>query len=78
MKTKKEDILVVGGYNSAPSGGDCLPLDGIGCVDSCGIDLLALAEQPPAVKVVICRYPDLKVLATLSGKYEYHNEVSYN
>lgn len=68
-KTRTEDILIAGGGRSTPSaGGDRLPLDGIGCVDCCGIDLLALAEQPPIANVIICRYPDFKVLATLTGK----------
>lgn len=67
--TKKEDIFLAGGNKSTPTNGDIIiPLDGIGCVDCCGIDLLALAEQPPIAKVVICRYPDLKVLSTLIGK----------
>lgn len=68
MKTQREDLLVVGGSESTPFGGDNLPLDGIGCVDCCGIDLLAVAEHPPTAKVIICRYPDFKVLATLTGK----------
>lgn len=68
VKTQKEDLLVVGGKPSTPAGGAGLTLDGIGCVDCCGIDLLALAEQPPVAKVIVCRYPDLKVLATLVGK----------
>jgi len=71
VATQKEDIVVVGGKNCTPAGGDSLPLDGIGCVDCCNsMDLLALAEQPPIAKVVICRYADLKVLATLIGEYK--------
>lgn len=70
VETKKEDILLVGKGKSTPSGGDSLNLDGISCIDCCGIDLLALAEQPPTAKVIICRYPDLKVLGTLIGLYE--------
>jgi hypothetical protein len=68
VKTLREDLLVVGGNKSISFGGDSLPLDGIGCVDCCGIDLLALAEQSPIAKVIICRYPDFKVIATLTGK----------
>jgi len=67
--TQKEDILIVGS-KSSPNSGDGehdLPLESIGCVDCCDIDLLALAEQPPVPKVVICSYPELKVLATLNG-----------
>lgn len=67
VATRKEDIFIVGGNNSTPAGGDVILLDGIGCVDCCGIDLLAMAEQPPNAKVVICRYPDFKVLSTLVG-----------
>lgn len=67
VKTRKEDILVVGGRKSTPEGDNTLNLDGIGCIDCCDIDLLALSEQPPIAKVIICRYPDLKVLATLIG-----------
>lgn len=67
--TQKEEILIVGS-KSIPGGGgdDDLHLEGIGCVDCCDTDLLALAEHPPISKVVICSYPDLKVLATLIGK----------
>lgn len=68
VRTQKDDFLTVGGNKSTPTGGDGLFLDGIGCVDCCGIDLLALAEQPPIAKVVICRYPNFKVLETLIGK----------
>lgn len=66
--TQKEEILIVGS-KSIPGGGsdDDLHLEGIGCVDCCDTDLLALAEHPPISKVVICSYPDLKVLATLIG-----------
>jgi len=70
--TQKEDILIVGS-KSSPNSGDGehdLPLESIGCVDCCDIDLLALSEQPPIPKVVICLYPELKVLATLNGMYE--------
>jgi len=69
--TKKEDILIVGSKSFQNSSGTKheLPLEGIGCVDCCEIDLLALAEQPPISKVVICSYPELKVLATLIGMY---------
>lgn len=67
--TQKEDIFLASGNKSIPADGDIIiPLDGIGCVNCCGIDLLAIAEQPPMAKVVICRYPDLKVLSTLIGK----------
>lgn len=71
VDTQKEDILIVGN-KSFPNSGDGkyeLPLEGIGCIDCCDIDLLALAEQPPIPKVVICSYPELKVLATLIGMY---------
>lgn len=70
VKTREENILIVGDSRSTPDGGGALRLNGISCVDCCGIDLLALAEQPPAAKVIICRYPDLKVLATLIGAYK--------
>ncbi|CAI6348650.1 unnamed protein product [Macrosiphum euphorbiae] len=64
--TQKEDILIVGSKSTPGGGGDDdLHLEGIGCVDCCDTDLLALAEHPPISKVVICLYPDLKVLATL-------------
>jgi len=65
--TQKENILIV---DSKDNGENDLPLNSIGCVDCCDIDLLALAEQPPIPKVVICLYPELKVLATLIGMYE--------
>jgi len=69
--TRKEDVVVAGGSESTPADGGSLPLDGIGCVDCCsGMDLLALAEQPPVAKVVVCRYSDRKVLATLVGECE--------
>lgn len=68
VRTQKDDFLTVGENKSTPTGGDGLFLDGVGCVDCCGIDLLALAEQPPIAKVVVCRYPNLKVLETLTGK----------
>lgn len=72
VKTQKENILIVSG-NKIPSVGNgnlnTLPLDGVACVGCCGIDLLALAEQPPISKVIVCRYPDLKVLVTFIGKY---------
>lgn len=68
--TQKEDILIVGSKSTPGiSSNDDLHLEGIGCVDCCDIDLLALAEHPPISKVVICSYPDLKVLASLVGKY---------
>lgn len=68
--TQKEDILIVGSKSTPGSGGDDnLCLEGIGCFDYCDIDLVALAEHPPISKVVICLYPDLKVLATLIGKH---------
>lgn len=73
VKTQKEELLVVGGDDKSPlAAGDKFPLllDGIGCVDCCGTDLLALSEHSPSAKVVICRYPDMKVLATLIGKSE--------
>jgi len=76
VKTQNEDILVVGGKKSTPSGGDRLPLDGIGCVGCCKTDLLALAEPLPISKVIVCRFPDLKVLATLVGKYKKHYNIS--
>ncbi|VVC42480.1 WD40/YVTN repeat-like-containing domain,WD40-repeat-containing domain [Cinara cedri] len=60
----KEDVLVVVGDDSTPSEVS-LPLDSVGFV-SCGPDnILALAEHPPLAKVVICKYPDLEVSATL-------------
>jgi len=71
--------VVAGGNESTPAGGDSLPLDGIGCVDCCsGMDLLALAEQPPAAKVVVCRYSDRKVLATLIGECKLSGEFDKN
>lgn len=68
VKTQKENILVIGGSTLNPDNGGSLPLNGIGCVDCCGKDLLALAEHPPMSKVIVCLYPDLKVLATLIGE----------
>lgn len=63
----KEEVIVVVGNESVPSDVG-LPLDGVGSV-CCGPDnLLALAEHPPMAKVVICKYPDLEVFATLIGK----------
>lgn len=77
--TRKEDIVVAGGNASTPAGGNSLPLDGIGCVDCCSsMDLLALAEQPPVAKVVICRYSDRKVLATLIGECKLLGEFEKN
>jgi hypothetical protein len=73
VKTQKENILIVSGNKIVPSVDDgnlnILPLDGVACVGCCGIDLLALAEQPPISKVIVCRYPDFKVLVTFIGKY---------
>jgi len=69
VDTQKEDILIVGNKSNSGDGKYELPLEGIGCIDCCEIDLLALAEQPPIPKVVICSYPELKVLATLIGMY---------
>lgn len=75
VKTQKEDILIVGEDKSIPINRDYhLPFESINCVDCCGADLLAFTEQPPlAYKVVICHYPDMKVLATLIGKYKKFN-----
>lgn len=72
VKTQKEDnIIVVGGNKLTPSVNDYnLPLDSIGCVECCGTNLLAFTEEPPIVKIVVCRYPDLKILAILIGKYD--------
>lgn len=71
VKTQKEDIIIVGGNKSTPSVSDYnLPLHSIGCVECCGTNLLAFTEEPPIVKIVVCRYPDLKILATLIGKYD--------
>lgn len=77
VKTLEEDILMVGKNKSIPVNGDYyLPFDSINCVDCCGKDLLAFTEHPPiAYKVVICRYPDLKVLTTLIGKYQIFKNI---
>lgn len=67
--THKENVFCAGVDASTPTGGgDSLSLDGIGCVDCNGKGLLALAEQPPISKVIVCRYPDMALLATLTGK----------
>lgn len=68
--TQNENILFAGRDKSTPIGdGDSLSLDGIGCVDCNGTDLLALAEQPPKAKVIVYRYPDMTLLTTLIGKF---------
>lgn len=72
--TQKENILIV---DSRSDEEHDLPLKSIGCVDCCDIDLLALAEQPPIPKVVICLYPDLKVLSTLVGMYGKYINILY-
>lgn len=64
----KEEVLVVVGDDSTPSEVS-LPLDSVFCPVSCGPNnMLAFAEHPPKAKVVICKYPNLKVMATLIGK----------
>lgn len=75
VKTQEEELLVVGRDNkdySSPVADDKIPLflDGIGCVGCSDTGLLALSEREPSAKVVVCRYPNIKVLATLIGKSE--------
>jgi len=77
VNTQKEDILIVGSKSTPGAAGsnDDIHLEGIGCFDCCDINLLALAEHSPISKVVICLYPELKVLATLIGKYGIYNII---
>lgn len=68
VRTQNDDVVVVGANTQTPFSGDNpIPLNGVTCVSCQGTDVLALADQQPTAKVVICRYPDLKVLVTLIG-----------
>lgn len=71
LKTKKNDILVIGANKLTPAGSDTIPLDSLGCVDCCSTTgLLALAERSPKSKILIYQYPELKVLTVFEGVYK--------
>lgn len=71
LKTKKDNILVIGESKSTPAGSDTIPLDSLGCVDCHSTTgLLALAEHSPKSKILVYRYPDLKVHTVFEGVYK--------
>lgn len=70
VKTK-EDVILVAGNDFSPSNIN-LPVDSIRSVCCSPDNKLALTEHLPTVKVIICQYPDLEVLATLIGMCQHY------
>ncbi|XP_050433883.1 cilia- and flagella-associated protein 43 [Adelges cooleyi] len=63
LKTHKQELVTVGVKNG-------LPINSIGCLDCCSedVDVVAVADKPPMRKVIVFRYPDMKVLSTLEDE----------